>query len=87
MLWGLTYLTLETTFQKAFGSARIIGVGNTSNFISAWIFRSSRVPHYMATMATWLVLAYIAAGLNFVTWWWYIMCIIGVRAAQMSSGI
>ncbi|KAK8078781.1 MFS general substrate transporter [Apiospora phragmitis] len=68
MLWALTCLNAATPFQKAFGSAFVIGVGNTGNFVSAWIFRSSEAPRYTAGMTTGLVLTCVAAGLAVVAW-------------------
>ncbi|KAK7964402.1 hypothetical protein PG988_011376 [Apiospora saccharicola] len=68
MLWALTCLNAATPFQKAFGSAFVIGVGNAGNFVSAWIFRSSEAPRYTAGMTAGLVLTCVAAGLMVVTW-------------------
>lgn len=66
MLWALTCLNAATPFQKALGSAFVIGVGNVGNFVSAWIFRSSEAPRYTAGTTTGLVLTCVAAGLTVV---------------------
>ncbi|KAK6836900.1 hypothetical protein PG987_007395 [Apiospora arundinis] len=68
MVWALTCLNSATPFQKAFGSAFVIGVGNVGGFISAWIFRSSEAPHYTAGMTDGLILTCVAAGLTVVAW-------------------
>ncbi|KAK6206946.1 major facilitator superfamily transporter [Colletotrichum tabaci] len=39
MIWILTMQNLQTPFQRAIGSGFVIGVGNTSSYISAWIFK------------------------------------------------
>ncbi|KAK7995590.1 hypothetical protein PG990_014363 [Apiospora arundinis] len=68
MVWALTCLNSATPFQKAFGSAFVIGVGNVGGFISAWIFRSSEAPHYTAGMTDGLILTCVAVGLTVVAW-------------------
>ncbi|KAK8116466.1 uncharacterized protein PG998_004747 [Apiospora kogelbergensis] len=68
MIWALTCLNSVTPFQKAFGSAFVIGFGNVGGFISAWIFRSSEAPHYTAGMTDGLILTCAAAGLTIIAW-------------------
>ncbi|ORY63468.1 major facilitator superfamily domain-containing protein [Pseudomassariella vexata] len=68
MIWALTQLNSATPFQKALGSAFVIGVGNVGGFVSAWIFRSSEAPHYSAGMTDGLILTCVATGLIIVAW-------------------
>lgn len=68
MLWALACLHAATPFQKALGSAFVLGVGNAGNFVSAWIFRPSEAPRYAAGMTTGLALTGAAAGLLVGAW-------------------
>ncbi|KAH8657924.1 major facilitator superfamily domain-containing protein [Xylariales sp. PMI_506] len=68
MIWSLTQLNLATPFQKALGSAFVIGIGNTGGFVSAWMFRSTQAPHYTSGMTDGLIITIVAAGLTIVTW-------------------
>jgi MFS family permease len=68
MIWALTCLNLATPFQKALGTAFVIGIGNVGGFVSAWIFRSSEAPYYVNGMTTAMIITCVAAGLTIVAW-------------------
>ncbi|KAK7993304.1 t-complex 1 subunit alpha [Apiospora arundinis] len=89
MVWALTCLNSATPFQKAFGSAFVIGVGNVGGFISAWIFRSSEAPHYTAGMTDGLILTCVAAGLTVFAWcyivWHNTRNVLGAKESGIDS--
>ncbi|KAK1998233.1 major facilitator superfamily transporter [Colletotrichum falcatum] len=62
MVWILTMQNLQTPFQRAIGSGFVIGFGNVSGYISAWIFRTSEGPFYRRGMTISMVLVIIAFG-------------------------
>ena len=67
MVWNLTLLNLATPFQRAIGVGFVVGVGNISSYIAAWVFRSSEGPAYRYGMTVGLILTCVAAVLLFFT--------------------
>ncbi|KAK2035564.1 major facilitator superfamily transporter [Colletotrichum zoysiae] len=68
MIWTLTMQNLRTPFQRAIGSGFVIGFGNTSSYISAWIFRTSEGPFYQRGMTISMILVIIAFTILSGTW-------------------
>ncbi|KZL66426.1 major facilitator superfamily transporter, partial [Colletotrichum tofieldiae] len=73
MIWILTMQNLQTPFQRAIGSGFVIGVGNTSSYISAWIFKTSDGPYYRSGMTISMVLVIIGFGILSGTWMYIVM--------------
>lgn len=68
MIWILTLQNLQTPFQRAIGSGFVVGLGNISSYISAWIFRTSDGPYYKNGMTISMILVIVAFGLLSATW-------------------
>ncbi|KAF6803564.1 transmembrane transporter [Colletotrichum sojae] len=68
MIWILTIQNLQTPFQRALGAGFVVGVGNTSSYISAWIFKTSDGPYYERGMTISMVLVIIAFAILSATW-------------------
>ncbi|KAK2775875.1 transmembrane transporter [Colletotrichum kahawae] len=68
MIWILTIQNLQTPFQRAIGSGFVVGVGNTSSYISAWIFKTSDGPYYERGMTISMILVIIAFCILSATW-------------------
>ncbi|KAL0780504.1 hypothetical protein CaCOL14_001839 [Colletotrichum acutatum] len=68
MIWILTMQNLQTPFQRAIGSGFVVGVGNTSGYISAWIFKTSDGPYYKNGMTISMILVVIAFAILSTTW-------------------
>ncbi|KAJ3941164.1 uncharacterized protein N0V96_009042 [Colletotrichum fioriniae] len=68
MIWILTMQNLQTPFQRAIGSGFVVGVGNTSGYISAWIFKTSDGPYYKNGMIISMILVVIAFAILSATW-------------------
>ncbi|KAK1976266.1 major facilitator superfamily transporter [Colletotrichum cereale] len=62
MIWILAMQNMRTPFQRAIGSGFVIGVGNISSYISAWIFRTSEGPFYRRGMTISMILVIVAFG-------------------------
>ncbi|KAF9874255.1 transmembrane transporter [Colletotrichum karsti] len=68
MIWILTIQNLQTPFQRAIGAGFVVGLGNTSAYISAWIFRTSDAPYYEYGMTVSMTLVIISFFLLSATW-------------------
>ncbi|TEA21696.1 putative transporter [Colletotrichum sidae] len=68
MIWILTIQNLQTPFQRAIGSGFVVGVGNISSYISAWLFKTSDAPYYQRGMTISMILVIIAFMVLSLTW-------------------
>lgn len=68
MVWTLTLLNLPNLFQRAIGVGFVVGIGNISSFVSAWIFRTSEAPRYRAGMTDGLIMTCVSAAVLAVTY-------------------
>ncbi|KAL0940041.1 transmembrane transporter [Colletotrichum truncatum] len=73
MIWILTMQNLQTPFQRAIGSGFVVGLGNTSSYISAWIFKTSDAPYYQRGMTASMILVIIAFFILSATWMYIII--------------
>ncbi|OLN91622.1 putative transporter C1002.16c-like protein 10 [Colletotrichum chlorophyti] len=68
MIWILSMQNLQTPFQRAIGSGFVIGTGNVSGYISAWIFKTSDGPYYENGMTVSMILTVVAFAVLSGTW-------------------